>query len=159
MVMLADPQKSHKLPCDLAGGYPYVTFVRDTEGNTLTRQNPKRVWLERGAPSSVQAHLLKLGAFFHPLAVVVLPIAVHRNQAFRHLAGWYMYNEFTIPALQQILSTPNVLFPYFGKLVYAYALVLFGSSFPIATEETKLTIDTTINNWPLFFYVPLADML
>merc|ERR1712125_73309 len=56
-------------------------------------------------------------------------------------------------------STPNILFPSFGKLVYAYALVLFGSSFPIATEETKLTIDTTINNWPLFFYVTLAEML
>merc|ERR1712232_1275528 len=61
VVMLADPQRSHKLPCDLAGGHPNVNFVRDTEGNTLTRQNP--------------------------LAVVVIPIAVQRKTSTSSLGG------------------------------------------------------------------------
>ena len=68
-----------------------------------------------------------------------------------HLAGWFATSNITIFALQHILFHPNILFSFFGKLVYSYALVSVWKQFFQRNQRRRLAISPTINNWPLFF--------
>lgn len=78
--------------------------------------------------------------------IVVIHIAIQSSYVHRHLMGWFANNDFSIPALQHILFHPNVLFPSFGKLVYAYALEFCLEAVFLPHPRRRLAIGTLMND-------------